>query len=186
MDFEGETVLEHLDVKDAWLILADPVSIQKTIPGCQLITSIDPDEVDFEELGKIAKRRDVDSEPLPKDSHETVEERALTEGETYGVYMEIGVAGLNLSVGAFIYVDKREYPRMEASGEGIIGDYSFEMDTGIEVEEVNGGKTKVKWWLTPEISGSLFKWGSKLANPIFKRVVNRFFQRVEGIFEDHK
>lgn len=184
MDFEGEAQLDNLSVEDAWLILADPVSIQNTIPGCKLITKIDPDEVDFEELGRMANKRTIEAEPLPKDDRETVEERALTEGETYGVYMEIGVAGMNLSVGAFIYVEDRSYPRMEASGEGIIGDYSFEMDTGIEVSE-SGGRASVKWWLDPDISGSLFKWGSKLANPIFTRVVNRFFQRIESIFEEN-
>lgn len=185
MDFSGETVLDHLGVEDAWLMLADPVSIQKTIPGCKLIKKIDPDEVDFEELGRLAQDHTIDGEPLPLDDRDVVEERALTEGETYGVYMEIGVAGMNMNVGAFIYVDDREFPRMEASGEGIIGDYSFELDTGIEVSETNG-KTKVEWWLTPEISGSLFKWGSRLANPIFSKVVGRFFRRIESLFEDNK
>jgi carbon monoxide dehydrogenase subunit G len=185
VDFEGESTLDHLSVEDAWLILADPVSIQQTIPGCKLITKIDPETVDFEELGNMADDHVVEADPLPEDDHETVENRALEPGETYGVYMEIGVAGLNLSVGAFIYVDEREFPRMKASGEGIIGDYSFEMDTGIEVSERNG-QTVVKWWLQPDISGSLFKWGSKLANPIFKRVVNRFFNRIEEIFDENR
>jgi hypothetical protein len=184
LDFEGQSTLEHLTVEDAWLLLADPVSIQETIPGCKLITKIDPETVDFEELGKMVKDHSYDAKPLPLDDRETVEERALTEGETYGVYMEIGVAGMNLSVGAFIYVEEREFPTMRATGEGIIGDYSFEMETGIEVSEENG-QTVVDWWLDPDISGSLFKWGSKLANPIFTRVVNRFFHRIEDIFQEN-
>ncbi len=185
MDFSGETVLEHLGVEDAWLMLADPVSIQKTIPGCKLIRKIDPDVVDFEELGRIAEDHTINRQPLPLDDRETVEARVFTEGETYGVFMEIGVAGMNMNVGAFIDIDKRDYPRMEATGEGIIGQYSFELETGIEVSETDG-KTRVEWWLTPEISGSLFKWGSRLANPIFSKVVSRFFRRIESMFEDNK
>lgn len=184
MDFKGETVLEHLSVDDAWLTLTDPVSIQQTIPGCKLITEVDPETIDFDELQKMARGHSVEAEPLPLDDRETVEKRALKKGRTYGVYLEIGVAGMNFSVGAFVDVEERSFPRMEATGEGIIGDYSFEMETGIEVSEANG-MARVEWWLKPDISGSLFKWGSRLASPIFKKVVNRFFQRIESKFEEN-
>lgn len=185
MEFNGESELEHLTSEEAWMTLADPVAIQKTIPGCKVIVKLEDDELDPEELERLADEQEVHQDPLPLDDKETVEERTLTEGESYGVYMEVGVAGMNMSIASRIDVIEREFPVMRAHGSGDIGDYTFDMETGIEIEE-RTDKTVVKWWLEPEISGSLFRWGSKLAQPIFNRVVNRFFNRIENLFEANR
>lgn len=185
MEFSGESELKHLSVDEAWMTLADPVAIQKTIPGCKLIAKLEDDELDPDKLKRLSDQRDLDEDPLPLEDEETVRGRTLTEGDSYGVYMEVGVAGLNLSIASRIDVLERDFPTMRAHGEGDIGDYTFEMETGITVRERNG-KAVVEWWLEPDISGSLFRWGSKLAQPIFSRVVGRFFNRIENLFQANK
>ncbi|MFB6345579.1 MAG: CoxG family protein [bacterium] len=185
MEFSGEEALDHLTVEEAWMTLADPVAIQQTIPGCKIIVKLENDELDPEEFKRKADEKALNEDPLPKSDKETVQERTLNEGDSYGVYMEVGVAGLNLSIASRIDVLEREFPSMKAHGEGDIGDYTFEMETGIEVEERDGGSL-VKWYLEPDISGSLFRWGSKLAQPIFSRVVGRFFNRIETLFQKNR
>ncbi len=185
MKFEGESKLEGLSVEDTWLFLSDPVSIQETIPGCRLVTKIDREGLGFDELEEMARNRTVEEHPLPVADRETVEERALDQGTTYGVHLEIGVTGLNTTVGAFLNVDERRFPQMTASGNGIIGDYPFEVSTRFRVHEKDRF-TEVQWRLEPDVSGSLFEWGSMLASPIFKRVVNRFFNRVEQQFTKNR
>lgn len=185
MEFSGESELENVSTDEAWLTLADPVAIQRTIPGCKIISKLDDGELNKDELKRLADQADPEAEPLPIADRAIVESRTLTEGDSYGVFMEIGVAGLNLSIAARIDVLEREYPVMRAHGEGDIGDYTFEMETGIEVTE-RRGVTVVEWWLEPDISGSLFRWGSKLAQPIFSRVVGRFFNRIEELFQKNR
>lgn len=185
MEFAGETTLEHLSVEDAWLILGDPVSLKDTIPGCGLITKINPNEVDYEDLQRMARQRNVDQEPFPCDDRETTKKRGLIPDHTYGVYLEVGAAGLNLNLISFITVQKRSLPRMRATGHGIVGNYSFEMETELEILEI-GDNTKVKWWLMADVESNLFSWGSTLVDPILTRAVNRFFTRVENLVEEHR
>jgi carbon monoxide dehydrogenase subunit G len=183
LEFSGETELEGVEVRDIWLLLADPVAIRQTIPGCELIIPIEDDDLDVDDLEEQIDQVDEDELTLPHIDREVVEKRCFQEGETYGVYMNVGVAGLNLDIRAKLDIVEREFPKMVARGGGGLGDYTFEMDTAVEISETQNG-SKVKWSLDPEVSGSIFKWGSRLATPIFRRVVNRFFGRIEKLFKE--
>lgn len=184
MEFSGQSELSSVPVDDAWLMLADPIAIQQFIPGCKLITPITDEEFNLDTLEQMADEQSSDETILPEADRETVQRRCLQENQSYGVFLQVGFTGLNFRIKAKLSVEDRKFPKMVARGGGGFGDYDFQMRTGVELTEVDSG-SRVDWWLETDVSGQVFRWGSKLAKPIFKRAVNRFFNRIEDRFANY-
>ncbi|MCY4729715.1 carbon monoxide dehydrogenase [Natronomonas gomsonensis] len=173
MEFSGTFELEDTTVEEVWLALSDPVLIADSLPGCQYLLAVDGD-VDFDELGEEAETRDQELSGDP----ETIAERAFREGQQYAALMQVSVGPVNPTFETVVTIVERDQPRMRAEGEGNSGDSSFEMSSGMELTETDGG-VEVQWETEADVFGKVAGVGQRVINPVANRLVKRFFSSVQ-------
>ncbi len=174
MEFNGTFELTERTIDEVWLALSDPVLIRESLPGCQFLVAVDDPDVDFDEL-----REDVESSdrPEPTADPEVIEDRAFVEGGHYAALLELSVGSVSPTFETVVTIDKRELPVMHASGEGSSGGSSFEMNSGMELHETDGG-VEVEWWAEADVFGKVAQMGQRVIGPVANRVVKRFFSGV--------
>jgi carbon monoxide dehydrogenase subunit G len=183
MDFDGTFELEDVTTEEAWLALSDPIMVKDALPGCQFLLEVEDTDPDWDELRERAEAAGEDPPMLPEADVEDVAERAFEEGKNYAALMEIGVGSVNPSFETVVSITDREYPQMNASGEGSASNSSFEMDAGMDLEETDAG-VAVEWWTEADVFGRVAQMGQRVINPVANRVVNRYFNKVEAQLTD--
>lgn len=181
MEFSGTVSIEEATTEEVWLALSDPVMIKQALPGCQFLVACDGEDPDFEALSASAP--DEDPPTLPEAEAETIADRAFEEGGHYAALMEISVGSVSPSFETVVTIDEREFPRMDASGEGSASSSSFEMSSGMELVE-SGDGVDVEWWAEADVFGRVAQMGQRVINPVANRVVGRFFDQVENQLRD--
>ncbi|WP_050032103.1 CoxG family protein [Halorubrum halophilum] len=177
MEFEGTFTIEEVSTEEVWLALSDPFLIKQCLPGCQFLTRVeDPDDVDFEALGE--QEPDEDPPTLPEAAPEDISDRAFEEGGHYAALMQIGVGSVKPTFRTVVTIDEREFPAMNASGEGSATDSSFEMSSGMTLVETDGG-VDIEWEAEADVFGKIAQMGQRVISPVANRVVSRFFGSVE-------
>jgi carbon monoxide dehydrogenase subunit G len=183
MQFDGTFGLEDVTTEEVWLALSDPVMIKKALPGCQFLVEVDdPDDVDFDVLEEREADRE-DPPTLPEADPEDVAERGLVEGGHYAALVQVGVGSVKPRFETVVTIDRREFPEMDASGEGSASDSSFEMDSGMTLVETDDG-VDVEWWTEADVFGRVAQMGQRVINPVANRVVGRFFKQVQKQLSD--
>lgn len=175
MEFSGTFELEDTTVDEVWLALSDPVLIADALPGCEFLLRVEDDDVDFDALQERAAERDAELSGDP----EVIAQRAFREGERYAALMQISVGPVNPTFETVVTIDERDQPEMRASGEGSSGDSSFEMSSGMELEETDDG-VAVHWKTEADVFGKVAGMGQRVINPVANRVVKRFFSSVQS------
>lgn len=183
MDFDGTFELQDVTTEEAWLALSDPIMVKNALPGCQFLLEVEDTDPDWDELRERAEAAGEDPPTLPEADVEDVAERAFEEGKNYAALMEIGVGSVNPSFETVVSITDREYPQMNASGEGSASNSSFEMDAGMDLEETDAG-VAVDWWTEADVFGRVAQMGQRVINPVANRVVNRYFNKVEAQLTD--
>ncbi|GAB3316179.1 carbon monoxide dehydrogenase [Haloplanus rallus] len=183
MEFDGTFGLDDVTTEEVWLALSDPVMIENALPGCQFLVEVDdPDDVDFEALEEAAA--DEENPPtLPEADPEDVAERGLVEGGHYAALVQVGVGSVKPRFETVVTIDRREFPEMDASGQGSASDSSFEMDSGMTLVETENG-VDVEWWTEADVFGRVAQMGQRVINPVANRVVGRFFKQVQKELSD--
>lgn len=176
MEFSGTASIEGVSPEEAWLALSDPVLIEQALPGCQFLVHVEGEDVDFDALAADAP--DENPPTLPEADPEDIAERAFEEGERYAALMELSVGSVNPSFETVVTIEEREFPVMNASGEGSAASSSFEMASGMELVETDGG-VDVEWWAEADVFGRIAQMGQRVISPVANRVVGRFFDRIE-------
>ncbi|MUW14907.1 carbon monoxide dehydrogenase [Halorubrum sp. CBA1125] len=177
MEFEGTFTIDDVSTEEVWLALSDPVLIKQSLPGCQFLTRVeDPNDVDFEALRESAP--DEDPATLPEADPEDISERAFEEGGHYAALMQISVGSVKPSFRTVVTIDEREFPAMNASGEGSATDSSFEMSSGMTLVEADEG-VDIEWEAEADVFGKIAQMGQRVISPVANRVVSRFFGSVE-------
>jgi carbon monoxide dehydrogenase subunit G len=183
MQFDGTFGLEDVTTEEVWLALSDPVMIKKALPGCQFLVEVDdPDDVDFDALAE-AESDGEDPPTLPEADPEDVAERGLVEGGHYAALVQVGVGSVKPRFETVVTIDRREFPEMDASGQGSASDSSFEMDSGMTLVETDDG-VDVEWWTEADVFGRVAQMGQRVINPVANRVVGRFFKQVQKQLSD--
>jgi carbon monoxide dehydrogenase subunit G len=182
VEFDGTVSIEGVTAEEVWLALSDPVMIKQALPGCQFLVAVeDPDDADFDALAESAP--DEDPETLPDAEPEEIAERAFVEGGTYAALMEISVGSVAPSFETVVTIDEREFPTMNASGEGSAANSSFEMSSGMDLVETDDG-VDVEWWAEADVFGRVAQMGQRVITPVANRVVGRFFDSIESQLSD--
>lgn len=176
MEFNGTFELEDVTVEEVWLALSDPVMIKQALPGCQFLEKVEGDDVDFDALRERSAGRE-DPPILPEADPEDVAARAFEEGDRYAALVELGVGSVKPSFETIVTISRREFPEMDADGEGSASNSSFEMTSGMVLEDANGG-VQVEWWAEADVFGRVAQMGQRMINPVANRVVNRFFDSI--------
>lgn len=179
MEFSGTFELENTTVDEVWLALSDPVLIEKSLPGCQFLVEVEDTDVDFDDLRERTADRDVE----PTSDTDVIAERAFEEGGHYAALMQISVGPVNPTFETVVTIDNREYPEMSAGGEGSSGSSSFEMSSGMVLEEGDDG-VAVEWTTQAEVFGKVAQMGQRVISPVANRVVKRFFSSVQSRLHD--
>jgi carbon monoxide dehydrogenase subunit G len=177
MEFNGTFTLEDVSTEEVWLALSDPIMIKEALPGCQFLVRVDEGDVDFDDLE--ASTSDEDPPTLPDADLETVADRAFVEGGRYAALMEVGVGSVKPRFETIVTIERREFPEMDASGEGSASNSSFEMNSGMHLTETDEG-VDVEWWTEADVFGRVAQMGQRVVNPVANRVVNRFFKQIQG------
>ncbi|PSQ26068.1 carbon monoxide dehydrogenase [Halobacteriales archaeon QS_9_67_15] len=181
MEFDGTVSIADVTSEEVWLALSDPVMIKQSLPGCQFLVAVDDEEVDFDELDESST--DEDPETLPAADPEAIAERAFVDGGRYAALMQISVGSVEPSFETVVTIEEREFPRMDASGEGSAASSSFEMASGMELVETDDG-VEIEWWAEADVFGRVAQMGQRVINPVANRVVGRFFDRIEDELRD--
>jgi len=181
VEFDGTVSIAEVTTEEVWLALSDPVMIKQSLPGCQFLVAVDGEEVDFDELNESST--DEDPETLPAADPEAIAERAFVDGGRYAALMQISVGSVEPSFETVVTIDEREFPRMDASGEGSAASSSFEMASGMELVETDGG-VEIEWWAEADVFGRVAQMGQRVINPVANRVVGRFFDQIEDELRD--
>ena len=176
MEFNGTFTIADASTEEVWLALSDPVMVKTALPGCQFLVEVDDGDVDFDALA--AASDDGDPPTLPDADVETVAERAFVEGGRYAALMEVGVGSVKPRFETFVTIDRREFPDMDAVGEGSASNSSFEMSSGMHLAETDEG-VDVEWWTEADVFGRVAQMGQRVINPVANRVVNRFFKQIQ-------
>ncbi|RQG99441.1 CoxG family protein [Natrarchaeobius oligotrophus] len=179
MEFNGSFELEDVSIEEAWLALSDPRMIEAALPGCQFLVQVDGDDPDFDELAAQADDGPDEEDLLPNADPEVVAERAFEDGGQYAALIELGVGSVKPSFETIVTITDREFPVMNAAGEGSASDSSFEMESGMELHETETG-VRIDWWTETDVFGRLARMGQRLITPVANRVVNRFFSDLES------
>lgn len=179
MEFNGTFDLEETTAEEVWLALSDPVLIQDSLPGCTFLIEVDSDDVAFEALEERAADRDAE----PTGDPEVIAARAFEEGTQYAALIEVSVGSVNPRFETIVTVDSREFPEMAASGEGNSSSSSFELTSGMQLDETEAGVT-VEWWATTEVFGRIAQMGQRVIKPVANRIVKKFFERIQQRLED--
>jgi len=180
MNFDGTFQLEDTTVEEVWLALSDPVLIADALPGCEYLLHVESDDVDFDELADRADERDAELTGDP----ETIAERAFREGEWYAGQIQVSVGPVNPTFETVVRIDERDQPRMGASGEGSSGDSSFEMSSGMALQETDDGGVAVEWETDADVFGKVAGMGQRVINPVANRLVKRFFSDVQSTLRE--
>ncbi|MFB6096147.1 MAG: CoxG family protein [Haloferacaceae archaeon] len=178
MQFNGTFELEGASTEEVWLALSDPYMVKHALPGCQFLLEVEGEEADWEELRERAAAAGEDPETLPDADPEDVAARAFEEGGRYAALMELSVGSVSPSFETVVTITEREYPVMNATGEGSAANSSFEMDSGMTLSETDDG-VAVEWWTEADVFGRIAQMGQRVLNPVANRVVNRFFGNIE-------
>jgi carbon monoxide dehydrogenase subunit G len=183
MEFSGTFNLENVTAKEVWLALSDPIMIKQSLPGCQFLVRVeDPDAVDFDALRE--ENEGVEDPPiLPEADPEVVAERAFEEGASYAAFVEIGVGSVKPSFETIVTITDREFPVMNASGEGSASSSSFEMESGMTLTDTDDG-VEVDWWAEADVFGRIAQMGQRVISPVANRVVKRFFSQIADRLSD--
>lgn len=179
MEFNGTFELEDTTAEEVWLALSDPVLIRDSLPGCEFLMAVGEGDVDFDERKEAAAERDAE----PTGDPEVIAERSFEEGQRYAALIEIGVGSVNPSFETVVTIDERDFPAMTASGEGSASGSSFEMESGMELDETDEG-VSVEWWASAEVFGRIAQMGQRVINPVANRVVKKFFERIQERLAD--
>lgn len=183
MEFDGTFGLADVTTEEVWLALSDPVMIKNALPGCQFLVEVDdPDDVDFDALEEAAAEEE-DPATLPEADPEEVAERGLAQGGHYAALVQVGVGSVKPRFETVVTIDRREFPEMDASGQGSASDSSFEMDSGMTLVETDDG-VDVEWWTEADVFGRVAQMGQRVINPVANRVVGRFFKQVQKELSD--
>lgn len=174
MQFSGTFELEDTTREEVWLALSDPVLIKNALPGCQFLVEVDEENPDFDALRETAEGMEWEVSLDP----DVVAERAFEAGNRYAALMEISVGSVSPSFETIVTIDEREFPDMHASGEGEASNSSFEMDSGMHLEETENG-VGVEWWTEADVFGRIAQMGQRVMNPVANQVVKRFFGRIQ-------
>jgi hypothetical protein len=178
MEFNGTFELEGATTEEVWLALSDPIMVKNALPGCQFLLEVEDETPDWDALREQAEAAGEDPPTLPEASVEDVAERAFEEGKSYAALMEIGVGSVNPSFETIVTITEREFPVMNATGQGSASNSSFEMESGMTLEETDDG-VAVEWWTEADVFGRVAQMGQRVINPVANRVVNRFFSKIE-------
>ena len=177
MEFNGTFTIEGATAEEVWLALSDPVMIKKALPGCQFLAEVpEGEDADFDKLAEEAPSEDPPT--LPEAEPEDVAERAFKEGRRYATVMQVGVGSVKPRFETIVSIDRREFPEMDASGEGSSSNSSFEMDSGMTLVETDEG-VDVQWWAETDVFGRIAQMGQRVMSPVANRVVGRFFSNIE-------
>lgn len=177
MEFSGTFELEDVTAEEVWLALSDPVMLSQAAPGCEFAVRVDdPDDVDFDALREEAANRE-DPPTLPEADPEDVAARAIQEGEHYAAVLGVQVGSVNPTFEAIATITDREFPEMHADAHGASSDSSFEVSSGMRLEDTEDG-VKVDWWGESDVFGRVAQMGQRVMNPVANRLVNRFFSQV--------
>jgi carbon monoxide dehydrogenase subunit G len=179
MEFNGTFELEDTTREDVWLALSDPVLVQSALPGCEFLVRVDDGDVDFDAL---AEEHGDDDRELTGDP-DVIEARAFEEGARYAALVQLSVGPVNPSFETVVTIEHREFPEMQASGEGSSGDSSFEMSSGMELSATDDG-VAVDWETQADVFGRVAQMGQRVVNPVANRVVKRFFSSVQEELRD--
>ena len=182
MEFSDTFEIADTTPEEAWLALSDPVMIKQALPGCQFLTRVDSEDVDFDAL-REQTAGDEDPPTLPEAEPEEITERAFEEGAHYAALMEIGVGSVKPSFETVVTIDDREFPEMSASGEGSASNSSFELSAWMALKETDDG-VAVDWTAEADVFGRIAQMGQRVINPVANRVVNRFFGNIEDQLRD--
>ena len=183
MEFDGTFGLEDVTTEEVWLALSDPIMIKNALPGCQYLVEVDdPDDVDFDALAEEAADRE-DPPTLPAADPEEVADRGLTEGGHYAALVQVGVGSVKPRFETVVTIARRDFPEMDAFGEGSASDSSFEMNSGMTLVETDDG-VDVEWWTEADVFGRVAQMGQRVINPVANRVVGRFFKQVQKQLSD--
>lgn len=182
MEFNDTFEIEDATPEEAWLALSDPVMIKQALPGCQFLTRVDSEDVDFDEL-REQESGGEDPPTLPEADPEDIAERAFEEGAHYAALMEIGVGSVKPSFETVVTVSEREFPEMSAEGQGDASNSSFELEAGMALSETEEG-VAVDWQAQTDVFGRIAQMGQRVINPVANRVVNRFFGNIEEQLRD--
>ncbi len=178
MEFNGTFEIEDVSPEEVWLALSDPFMIKSALPGCEFLVEVEGDNVDFDELKNQAEEAGEDPPILPEADPDDVAARALEEGGRYAALVEIGVGSVKPSFETIVTIEEREFPDMTASGEGSSSGSSFEMRSGMTLEETETG-VAINWWAETDVFGRIAQMGQRVINPVANRVINRFFGKIE-------
>jgi carbon monoxide dehydrogenase subunit G len=124
-----------------------------------------------------------DPETLPEATPEEISERAFVQGGHYAALMQISVGSVKPTFRTVVTIDEREFPAMNASGEGSASASSFEMASGMTLRETEDG-VDIEWEAEADVFGKVAQMGQRVMNPIANRVVSRFFGNVEDDLRD--
>lgn len=177
MKFDGTFTIESVTAEEVWLALSDPILIKQSLPGCQFLVEVDdPDNVDFDALLKAES--DEDPSTLPDADVEDISERAFEEGKHYAALMQLSVGSVKPSFQTVITMNTREFPEMNASGEGSASASGFEMTSGMSLTENDQG-VDIEWHAKADVFGKIAQMGQRVISPVANRVVSRFFSNIE-------
>jgi hypothetical protein len=148
-----------------------------SLPGCRFLTRVeDPEDVDFEALQDAEPEEDPVT--LPEADPEAISERAFVEGGHYAALMQLSVGSVKPSFRTVITIEERDFPVMNAAGEGSASDSSFEMASGMNLVETEDG-VDIEWQAEADVFGKIAQMGQRVISPVANRVVSRFFSSVE-------
>ncbi|MFC7157787.1 CoxG family protein [Halomarina halobia] len=169
MEFNGTFEITDSGIDEVWDGLSDPAVIERALPGCVFLVEVDDDaEVNFRELAD----RESDGEP------DDADRPSFEEGKSYAALVQVNVGAVTPRFETVVTIDKREFPEMEASGEGKSGSSSFEMASGMTLTETDTGVT-VDWWSSADVFGRIAQMGQRLLNPAANKIVQRFFTQIQ-------
>ncbi len=114
MEFSDTFEIADTTREEAWLALSDLIMIKEALPGCQFLTRVESEDVDFDALREQAS--DDDPPTLPEADTEDIAERAFEEGAHYAALMEIGVGSVKPSFETVVTITEREFAHMSAEG----------------------------------------------------------------------
>ena len=177
MQFDDTFTLEDMTAEEVWLALSDPAMIKRALPGCAFLVEVSDDDPDFD--GLAASASESDPPILPEADPETVTERAFVEGGRYAARMEVSIGSVNPQFDTIVTIERREFPEMEAAGEGESGNSSFEMISRMTLVETDEG-VDVNWEAETDMFGRIAQVGQRMVSPVANRVINQFFKRVEA------
>lgn len=179
MEFSGTFTLDDRTMEEVWLALSDPNLIWHSLPGCVFLVKIEEDDPDFDAL----REEYEGTEPELTADPDAIGERAFQEGDRYAAILELSVGSVSPSFRTTVTIDEREQPRMSASGEGSAGNSSFEMDSGMELSDNDGG-VDIDWHAEADVFGRIAQMGQRMLNPVANRVVKRFFGNVQDNLDE--